>query len=217
LLLASGNVQELTEEAVLRGAVPEADQERMTFTLQVINGPRVSTTLDAQHLETVIEAFNGYRKGARVVLQGVARYDRYSRLKSIDTVEHISLLDPNDVAARLEELRGLEAGWLDGEGLSLSREGLDWLSRTFDTFYPDHLPPPYLYPTPEGGVRAEWSSGPYEMSLEVPLGKDHPSEWHALNVVTDEEEAPRQLNLNDKADWEWLVRRIEDITAQTNP
>jgi hypothetical protein len=42
----------------------------MIFELQVLNGPRVAAPIATPHLATVLEAFNGYKQGARVRLQG---------------------------------------------------------------------------------------------------------------------------------------------------
>lgn len=60
-------------------------------------------------------------------------------------------LDPLDVRARLDDLRALSDGWLDGTGVAPPHAGLDWLASAFDRHFPDDLPLPHLYPTPEGG------------------------------------------------------------------
>jgi hypothetical protein len=54
---------------------------------------------------------------------------------------------PVDVPSRIDELRGLEAGWLDGYGKAPSQEGLNWFSNAFENRYPDDLALPYIYPT----------------------------------------------------------------------
>ena len=209
LLLACGHVQEVAEEVALRGTIPEADQDTMSFTLQVINGPRIRATAGSQHLQTIIDAFNGYRTGTRVVLQGVARYNRHNQLQRIESVEHVSLLDPNDVAARLDEMRGLQPGWLDGKGIPPSAEGLDWLSRSFEAHYPDQLTLPYLYPTPEGLIRAEWSVGNVDVSIDVRLDVRR-AEWHTLNLETDHEDS-RELDLSRMEEWQWIAARIQEL------
>ncbi|AMD92497.1 hypothetical protein [Desulfomicrobium orale] len=214
LVLTSSQMQELTEEVILRGSIPEADQGKMTFELQVINGPRVTAPIAGQHLLTVMEAFNGYKQGARVLLQGIGRYSRYDRLQSLETVEHLSLLDSNDIAARVEELKSLRHGWLDGkQGFAPDKAGLDWLAETFQRNYPDELPQPYLYPTAEGGVQAEWSLNDWEISLEVDFER-HQGQWHALNMSNEQEEE-RTLNLNEPADWQWLSKEITERTGVT--
>lgn len=190
LILASSQVQELTEDVTLRGAIPEADQEKMTFELQVINGPRISAPIAGQHMQTVMEAFNGYKQGIRIMLHGIGRYNRYERLQKLESIEHLSLLDPNDIAARIEELKTLRHGWLDGKGLAPSEAGLRWLVERFEHSYPDELPLPYLYPTAEGGIQAEWSLGEHEITLEIDIDR-HRGDWHSLNMSTDEEETKR--------------------------
>jgi hypothetical protein len=209
LILASSQVQELTEEVRLRGGIPEMDQEKMTFTLQLINGVRIVAPFASQHLQTVLEGFNGYRKGVRILLQGIGRYNRFDRLQSIETAEHVSVLDPNDIAARLDEFLLLKNGWLNGKGVAPDQSGLDWLGRSFEAHYPDDIPLPFLYPTAEGGVQAEWSLASHEMSLDVVL-QSYTGEWHDLNLATNEE-AVRQLNLHDNRHWNWIVLRIRQV------
>ena len=62
---------------------------------------------------------------------------------------------PLDVAARLDELRAMQDGWLDGDGKAPDHAGLDWLADAFNHYYPDTAPLPRIYPTEEGGVRME--------------------------------------------------------------
>lgn len=104
-----------------------------------------------------------------------------------------------DIFARLAELKPLKDGWLDGSGLAPAPGALDWLASAFQKFYTHDLPPPHLYPTAVGGVRAEWSPGPYEASLEIGL-PDHTAEWNSLNLDTDQTEL-RPLNLDSQDDW----------------
>jgi hypothetical protein len=212
LILASSQVQELTEEVTLRGAIPEADQGKMTFELEVINGPRVLAPINSQHMQTVKDAWVGYKQGVRVLLQGIGRYNRYDRLQSLESVEHLSLLDANDILARLDELRAVRNGWLDGKkGFAPSTTGLDWLANSFKSFYPDELPPPYLYPTAEGGIQAEWSINAHEISLDIDIDAKT-GQWHTLNMLS-EEESTQQLNLGDFAIWQWLIAQIEQLNG----
>jgi len=214
LILTSGLVEELTDEVVLRGSIPEVDQDRMTFTLQLAGGQRIAAKVESQHALAVLDAFNRYRDGARVIIQGVATFSRNSRLQRLDTVEHVSLLDRNDIPTRLEELRSLQAGWLDGKGAAPTDDGLEWLSRGFESYYPDDLPLPYLYPTGEGGVQAEWSLGSHEISLDISLGSRR-GEWHSLALDADREDEVT-LDLNAAADWSWVageIRRLAGVEA----
>lgn len=112
---------------------------------------------------------------------------------------------------QLNDLRELQDGWLDGEGIKPPTDGLQWLRHNFECNYPDGLPLPHLYPTENGGIQAEWSLGPNEVTLDVDL-ETHLGEWHLLNVESDEV-VERTLNFDDDADWRWLVERINALAA----
>ena len=209
LVQVSSEGDRLIEETSIRGIVPEADQDHMTFEVQPIVGQKVQAPIPPQHLDTILEALRGYKNGARVLLQGIGRFTRAGRLLGFDSIKDVSLLDPLDIAIRLEELRLLKDGWLEGGGRALSHKGLDWLSRSFKQHYPEDLPLPYLFPTEEGGVQAEWSLGPKEVSLEIELSS-RSGEWHTLDMETNEV-SERTLNLEDAGDWKWLVEQIRQM------
>ena len=92
---------------------------------------------------------------------------------------------PLDVSTRLNELRALSPGWLEGGGTAPPGAGLDWLSAAFQTHFPDELPSPYLYPTEAGGIQAEWQVGAVDMSLEIDL-RTHAAHWHSLSLKTNQ-------------------------------
>ena len=132
-------------------------------------------------------------------------------------VQDVKLLSPKsrepmDIGRRLEELKGLKDGWADGLqpagdwgngfGVAPSSEGLDWLAGRLETRYAEELPPPYIYPTPEGGVSLEWSIGRNEASLEIDL-TSHSGEWHCLNLGTGRS-AEGVFDLDDEGDWDRL-------------
>lgn len=199
LLFASSNVREFSDEVTKKGSIPQADQDEMNFTLLLTDGNKIPGPIPNQHFETIIQAFNEFRSGTKVIIQGIGKYNRQNRLISMESIEHINLLDPLDVSERLDELNKLNDGWLDGEGLAPNHEGLDWLSNCFNRCFPDDLPLPYIYPTAEGGIQAEWPLPPYDASLEISL-MTHQGEWHCLNLNTCEEET-YTFNLDDNSDW----------------
>jgi hypothetical protein len=129
-------------------------------------------------------------------------------------IERTTLLDPLDVPARLEELKALRNGWLNGQGIAPDPSGLDWLALEIKTKYPEALLPPYVYPVAGGGVRLEWSITPHEVSLEIDLGQKS-GEWHALNLDTDDDEF-QTLKLDDQVAWDWLIRRLSEMVGATS-
>ena len=107
----------------------------------------------------------------------------------------------------------MEDGWLDGEGLAPTPQLMEWLAESFDDHFPDEAELPYLYPTIEGGVQAEWSLANHEVSLRF-----HPNnrigEWHDVELDADREET-RDLDLDERREWEWLAARVITLSQAT--
>ncbi len=211
LVLASSKVKELTEEISIRGTVPEADQDDMTFEIQLLDGRKVKAPIASQHLDTILEAFNEYQNGMRALFQGVGRFNRSDQLICFDSIEHLSILETLDVGTQLDELRLLQDGWLEGQGIAPPDAGIDWLHEAFDRYFPDELLLPHLYPTETGGVQAEWSLSPNEVTFDLNL-ETHSGEWHVLNMVSNDA-SECTLNCDDSEDWRWLVAQIKAMTA----
>ena len=108
-----------------------------------------------------------------------------------------------DVPSQLDGLRGIEPGWLDGEGEVPSSTGLDWLAEAFGRHYPSDAPLPYVYPMPNGGVQMEWSIGKREISLEVDLATRR-GEWSCYDMETDSSEE-KVLGLDSSDGWKWIA------------
>lgn len=120
-------------------------------------------------------------------------------------------VDALAILARLEELRSLKAGWLDGQGQPPPEDGLDWLTQVFEQHYPEGLPLPFLYPSLEGGIQAERSVEPEEASLQVDL-LSRSGYWQSLNMEPNAEDS-RELNLADAAAWQWLAEQIGQMAG----
>jgi hypothetical protein len=75
---------------------------------------------------------------------------------------------PTSVDEQLDALRVLSPGWFDEASPAFEGGALEWAAKLLrglvDAF---QLPNPYLYPTPEGNIRAEWSTPSWEVSLEM--------------------------------------------------
>ena len=204
----------LSQNMILRGTIPEIDQDKMTFELQPIYGNKVGAPISEQFYDIIFKTFNGYQDTARVLLQGIGIYDRKNIPAKLESVESITPLHPLDIPSQLDDFRHMQDGWLEGEGIAPSHDGLDWLTATFTQLYQTELPLPYIYPTPEGGVLAEWSLQSNDASLEIDL-EHHTAEWHLLDMDTDQGEMC-DLNLDEDATWDWIADRLRKLSGEQN-
>ena len=201
-------LESVREQTSVRAFVPEVDQQQLTFSLELLDGARVPASVKEADLHTIIEVFNSYRDKDRspVLVTGFGRTDRHGRLRRFQQVKEITFLDPLDTVSCLYRLRRLEDGWLNGEGLAPDHDSLTWLSQRFEDLYPESLPRPHIYPTPEGGVQAEWSIPPHDVELVIDLYSRRAG-WYSF-FGEDDEMSERQLDLADSADWHWLTQQI---------
>lgn len=184
-LMRYAEKKEWTEEAVLRVRVPEADKGRNSFEMELNDGSKLSGTLSDLYRDAVLQAFHNYKTGTDeyVLVQGIVKKDRDGHLKGFEAIEHATPLDPQDVTLRLEELALLQDGWLDGKGLAPNKDALPKLAKLFDTSFDSDLPLPFLYPTPEGGLQAEWNLGNRSVTLEIEL-EELSATYHALDLTS---------------------------------
>jgi len=119
-----------------------------------------------------------------------------------------------DTESRLEALALLKDGWLNGEGRALDSASLVRLAKIFDKSFSRSLPQPYFYPTLEGGVRAEWTLGDWEVSLDIAL-PSLVAHYQAVNTVT-EETSDQIMYLTSENGIGWLTLN-EELTKLMVP
>lgn len=212
-LIRASQIESWSEELVLRGRIAEVDAGRSCFELELRDGTRISGPVPLQHQELAFKGLLEYKAGTAVAVQGIVKKDRHERIQKIESIEDLSILDPLDVSLRLEELAELKPGWLDGCGVALKPQGLQWLAAAFETHYDTDLPLPYLYPTAEGQVRAEWSLGNVEVSLEVDL-ESKSGHWHALDLTADTDNEFR-TDLDSDQGWKMVNETLRSIGPAT--
>lgn len=168
-LLSSSETSDWTESRTVKGRVSAADKSNAVFNLELADGQKVSGLILDTHRQLIMKAFDEYEQQMHIAVNGWVRRDRSGRMRSFESIDRVSVVDPLDIELRLEQLALLPDGWLDGKGKALSRECVRLLAASFEAHYAPTLPLPYLYPTPEGGVQAEWSGPDWEVSLEISL------------------------------------------------
>jgi len=109
--------------------------------------------------------------------------------------------------ARLDELRRLNAGWLDGEGSPLNPAALAELGELFELYYPADLPLPYMFPTVSGGLQLEWRLAESWAEVEVDLSSfigDWLIDWGDAEEVA--------FDLRSAGGWGELAGRIRPLS-----
>lgn len=207
LVMASSKAHEYTESVVLRGSIYGVNLEHNRFDMKLIDGRQVSGMMQPQFQDDVLKALNGYNQNkGKVKIEGIGVYNRFGQLKTLATVEHLSLLPPRDVGARLDEFRTLKEGWFDGAGNRFEPKQLDWLTDNFERLYGEDLPLPWIYPMPTGTLRCEWRSSDYEASLEIDLSTQN-GEWLSF-VKHEPHETEQTLDLSQEQAWQWINQEL---------
>lgn len=110
---------------------------------------------------------------------------------------------------RLDEISKLQDGWLDGEGLAPKQQELYWFNQMFEGNYDKNLPLPLIFPTPQGGIQAEWSIGTSEISLTINLSSKEAT-CHLFDFSTKEENTAA-LKLNESEGWSRLNAMLNNL------
>lgn len=210
ILVLKSATEYRTEEAV-RGSMSELNLENRTFMLRLVSGERVVGHYSDELRQAALSALSAYGE-SMVMVEGAVVRDQSDTRKRIEQVTRIEPLDPLDVPARIEALALLPDGWFDGKGVRLSADGLSWLAKIWTKHWPEDLPLPYAYPTPEGLVQFEWSFTSRSVSLEVNLT----SKSAELVISCNENgELLEEINCNleDSDAWDVLTNSFRQITT----
>jgi hypothetical protein len=205
LALAVPGVQFITDEAIRRGTVVATNDAQNTFTIRLPNGHEVLAPLHPEHRDVILDAQKDAPLGVRVAVRGIGQFNRSEKLVKFETVEDVTPLELLDVPARLDELKLLKAGWLNGEGKPLDNALLDKLGHYFTTYYPSELPLPYTFPTVNGGVQFEWRFGDAWPEIEIDLASFR-GEW-----LSNDDEVT--IDLSSAEGWTDLSKRISVVLA----
>lgn len=175
------------------GRILEVDGNAMTCRIRLRLGPPspVVAALDDVTFGPVKEALEPNGKGPPVWVSGAGEFDSEDHLIRFVSINDVTALEPEDLDnldRRLNELSSMDAGWLDGEGESPSKDALDRAGRLLGDLLTFEVPRPRVFPTPEGAVQAEWTMGEHEISVTFePDGRIHAI---AVNVASGHTEEP---------------------------
>lgn len=166
------------DEVDLVGEVRAADKDVDGFWLRTEDNKKIAVTAPPLFFRLVIRSLD---EGEFVRVRGTGIFDGDGVLQRVTMATDVSLAEegegavarpgcPTPIESQVDSLKALEPGWYDGSGGGYDPPALDWLAKLLkgllDGF---QLPTPYLYPTPEGVARAEWSSPRWEIVANIDL------------------------------------------------
>lgn len=202
------------DQVDVTGEVVQFDRQRMTFDL-LVAGTRVSGRLDDLDEDSVRTVYTAGAVGSelKVRVTGIGAMDareqltRLLHVAQVQYAENEALKEQLDIETRLRELGDLSDGWFDGKGVAFNPQELDWVAQTLRVAEASGLPRPYLYPTPDGDVQAEWSFLGAEVSAEISLKSQ---DAHLVGVHTKTgASADRRIPLSSQ-------RGLTDLVAFVN-
>jgi hypothetical protein len=199
--------QEHRETATLLGAISAVNVEEGTYQLKRASGGHLAGVFAPELRETLIAALRVFPE-SKVLVLGQVVFDQLAQPQKIEQTASLQILDPNDLAAQLEDLATMQDGWLDGKGIAPRRENLDWFAAAWEKNIPLELPKPYIYPTPEGGIQLEWSQGGWELAAEIDF-KEKTALLVGVNTI-NKNDVELQSNLKTSEGWIQLIDFVKN-------
>ena len=197
----------------LVGNVTKVDTDNATLILRTSTGT-ITATYPVLMEGIIIEALRHHADDVR--LSGMGLYDSSERLLRVTDITHVVQLDDAvsdasaEILARLEAMGDLEGGWLDGEGVAPDRPTITLASAVLAEIVDrEGLSAPAVFPTPEGGIQAEWQGTPWSVEVRfLPGGQK-------VQVIADNLPESRDeslsLDVSDRVSSElaaWLRPRL---------
>lgn len=191
------------DEVNLLGEVRAADKDAEGFVLRTSDGRKLEVHIPPLFFPLALRSLGD---AALVRVRGTGLYDQDGVLVKVTMATDVSLAEegdeqtrpgcPTPVEAQVESLGALPSGWYDESSPAYDAAALQWLAKllagVLDGF---QLPRPYIYPTPEGVARAEWSGSNWEVvtsfdlgarSADVMAARNDSQEMHEISVPLSE-------------------------------
>lgn len=154
--------QPVERDVVLEGEVEEFDDANDRFSLRTAT-TRIDVPFRPHQRNIVVEAVRD-RPIVRVRVRGrlvLGPQQRMRTVEELELVEHERASDVIKVWTRIGQLAQAPSGWLNGEGEPPTEQSQAQAREVLARLIVDHgdIERPKLYPTPDGGLQAEWIIG----------------------------------------------------------
>ncbi|MFI5297923.1 MAG: hypothetical protein ACHREM_07470 [Polyangiales bacterium] len=207
------------DDVDLIGEVRAADKDAEGFTLRTEDGRKLPVLIPPLFFPLALRSLG---EAALVRVRGTGLYDASGSLVKVTMATDVSLAEegdeqtrpgcPTPIETQVESLKVLGDGWFDADSTAYDGASLDWLTQLLSGLLDGfQLPRPYLYPTPEGLARAEWSSSLWEIVTNIDLAS-RSAEVIAVRADSDEVHE-RTLSLGEPGGESKLGRFLTDHLA----
>lgn len=209
LLRSRPGSKPLSEDVKILAKVVDVRPRDRVMPIELRDGRVIPCTINAEQVADLGDVRVGDFGARYALIRGIGLFDRSQQLLRVEEADALELLDNTDPIVQIEQLRQLPAGWLDGKGVPPSGLLLDQISAWLENHLRSEEPSPRLYPTPEGGVEAEWLIGRLDLSIEFDPNNST-VHWHAMDLDHDTVEefvAP----LHDAENLQALGKKLEAV------
>lgn len=170
--------QSYEDEVDLVGEVRSADKDAEGFALRTSDGRRIDVRAPPLFFPLALRSLGD---AAQVRVRGTGLFDAEGTLQRILLASDVSFTEEDDgpaprpgcptpIETQVDSLKGLGAGWYDEASPSYDPAALEWLAQLLKGLLEAfELPTPYVYPTPEGLARLEWSAPTWEVIAGIDL------------------------------------------------
>ncbi len=169
------------------GKISDVNLTSGRFEVLTNDGATVISGTVSSEFESMLRDAHRAFETDEVILVGLGVINSDKSIYKIETLQHlICYAEDGSIKSSvpsldetLGKIQALTKGWYDGEdGEPISPVLIASVKQTITKLLSKHsIPIPYLYPTVEGGVRAEWSWGNWEVSTD--LNSDEALNIHA--------------------------------------
>ncbi|HXI99290.1 MAG TPA: hypothetical protein VNG73_10125 [Gemmatimonadaceae bacterium] len=176
-------------EETFDGEVEKIDDSSNVFILRR-KGEKLEVRYDRPSRARVIEAF-AQRPIVGIHFRGLvvsgSSVRKATQVDDLELFEHPRAAEVLKLWARLDHLGEIEDGWIESEGQAPSKDALMRARDVLARLLVDHewTDRPKLFPTPDGGVQAEWTLGPW--ACEVVFAPDGSTRGEATQTEDDRE------------------------------
>jgi hypothetical protein len=152
----------LESDVDFEGEVEIFDDQGSKIRVRTRDGDRIEVPFGRHRREELLFALQ-QRPMVRVRVRGAMQLQqrRMTDVEEIETVDDERAPEVQKLWDRLKTLEEVPDGWLDGDGRRPTEDVLTFVRLVLQRLLVDHrsIPRPKVFPTPDGGLQAEWVLG----------------------------------------------------------